>query len=386
MPNFTKEEIELLKKYVTDPVGNVFAITNLEGIVGAIYARYSRAKGGFREVLLKEFIKEGMIDAQRAADLIDRVLVAYGDDSVGELEGAHLSFENISMIVTKEIEDRRIGGSPLQQSTRYVFYDQKDGQDHWRYYRDPKIMASPLAKQYQETMDFIFETYASLVEPLKEYYQKLKTIDEAEYDVLGAGDKQKLADLKTEADQKAFRITYNSDIRTKACDALRCLLPLSTLTNVGIFGNGRFFQNVLTQLYTSPLSEAQEIAEAAHRELNKVIPKYVKRAKRNDYLISCRQKMQVMALNLLSLTPPEEENERVVLMTNGEERIAEEVNTIVFDKNAIRPDQLRTLYQEERDNLTYALMLYEYCRHPLRQLLKIVRQLPPEQKIKIREA
>ena len=50
MPNFTKEEIELLKKYVTDPVGNVFAITNLEGIVGAIYARYSRAKGGFREV------------------------------------------------------------------------------------------------------------------------------------------------------------------------------------------------------------------------------------------------------------------------------------------------------------------------------------------------
>ncbi|MBI3626561.1 hypothetical protein HY224_00760 [Candidatus Uhrbacteria bacterium] len=113
MPLFTPEEIEILKNYVTDPTGNVFAITNLHGIVGAAYARYSRAPGGFREVLLKEFVKEGKINAKKADELIARVLVAYGDDSVGELEGGHVSFENISILATKEIEDRRIGGSPL---------------------------------------------------------------------------------------------------------------------------------------------------------------------------------------------------------------------------------------------------------------------------------
>src|ERR1041385_5987983 len=102
---FTPEEKEILKKYVTSTEDNVFAVKNLEGIVGAVYARYSRAKGGFRETLLKEFIKEGAIDPKHADELIARVLVAYGDDSVGELEGAHVSFEKITMIAAKEIED-----------------------------------------------------------------------------------------------------------------------------------------------------------------------------------------------------------------------------------------------------------------------------------------
>src|SRR3990167_7594245 len=122
---FTENEKKTLEPYVTSTEANVFAITNLSGIVGAAYARYSRAKGGFRETLLKEFIKEGHIDPKHADELIARVLVAYGDDSVGELEGTHVSFEKISMLAAKEIEDHRIGGSPIEQSTRYVFYDQK---------------------------------------------------------------------------------------------------------------------------------------------------------------------------------------------------------------------------------------------------------------------
>src|SRR5690606_24771157 len=150
------------------------------GIVGAVYARYSRAPGGFRDTLLKEFIerkdlnREGWlalvepllnelqqkkaavettpestavdladyadlhrqltaladgistgaaINAKKASALIQRVLIAFGDDSVGELEGAHVSFEDISILATKDIEGRRIGGSPIEQSTRYVFYD-----------------------------------------------------------------------------------------------------------------------------------------------------------------------------------------------------------------------------------------------------------------------
>src|SRR3989338_7369209 len=123
---FTDDEKKLLEPYVTSTEDNVFAIRNLSGIVGAAYARYSRAKGGFRETLLKEFIKEGIIDPKHADELIERILIAYGDDSVGELEGAHVSFERITVIAAKEIEDRRIGGSPMEQSPRYVVYDQKD--------------------------------------------------------------------------------------------------------------------------------------------------------------------------------------------------------------------------------------------------------------------
>src|SRR3989338_11412901 len=176
---YSPEEIELLKKYVTDPASDIFAIKNLPGLVGAIYARYSRAIGGFKDTLLKEFIKEGIIDAKRAQELIERVLVAYGDDSVGELEGAHVSFEKISMLATKEIEDRRIGGSHIEQSTRYVFYDQKVEHGNWLYYRGESLINASFGKQYLETMDFIFETYSSLVEPMKEYFKTLKNRSQA---------------------------------------------------------------------------------------------------------------------------------------------------------------------------------------------------------------
>ena len=149
---FTPDEKKLLQDYVTSADEDVFAIKGMEGMVGAAYARYSRARGVFREVLLKEFIKEGVIDPKHADELIERILIAYGDDSVGELEGAHVSFENISMLATKEIEERRIGGSPIEQSTRYVFYDQKidpsagSGQAHWRYLRGGELLNAPFGK------------------------------------------------------------------------------------------------------------------------------------------------------------------------------------------------------------------------------------------------
>src|SRR3989344_7488174 len=192
---FTDEEKKLLEPYVTDTDGDVFCVRGMHGMAGAAYARYSRAKGGFREVLLKEFIKEGVIDPVHAEELIERILIAYGDDSVGELEGGHVSFENISILATKEIEERRIGGSPIEQSTRYVFYDQKIN-GKYRYYREPKIMASPFAAEYEATMDFAFDTYCSFIEPMKEYYGNLKSLEDAEYDINGDGVKEHYADLK----------------------------------------------------------------------------------------------------------------------------------------------------------------------------------------------
>jgi len=382
---FTSQEKEILQQYVTDTDGDVFCVTNLMGMVGSVYARYSRAKGGFREVLLKEFIKEGLVDVKKAADLIERVLIAYGDDSVGELEGAHLSVENISILATKEIEDRRIGGSPIEQSTRYVFYNQKDEAGHFRYYRDPSIIASALGSEYEQTLDFVFQTYCDLIEPMKTYYQGLKPVDEAEYDVLGTGTKQKLAELTEEKDQKAFTITYNSDIRTKACDSLRSLLPLATVTNVGLFGNGRYFQGVLSHLMTCSLPEAQSLAERAKKQLDQVIPHYVKRAQVSDYRIAVRHKMMTLAENLLSTIEPAKE-EPVVLLDHGELKIVEDINTLVFGQSLVSLQQLTDLMQRERDYLTYGLMLYEYSRHPLKQIIKIIRSLPAESQEKIRQA
>jgi thymidylate synthase ThyX len=354
---FTPEEKKLLADYVTSTEENIFAVKNMPGMVGAAYARYSRAKGGFREVLLKEFLKEGVIDPKHADKLIERILIAYGDDSVGELEGAHVSFEQISMIATKELEDRRIGGSPIEQSTRYVFYDQKNNEGHWLYLRHASLTEAQYGEQYIRTMDRIFEIYAALVEPMRAYFEKKKTLEEAEYDIDGDGVKERYADLKEEKDLKAFRTTYQFDLRTKACDVLRALLPLSTLTNVGMFGNGRFYQGVISHLQTSDIPEAQQIAAQTLTATSELIPQYVRRARRSDYTVSVRQAMHALADEMLASVQSEP------LTTDPEVGL-------------LQPSG-------DRDVDMIASMLYPYARHSLRQLRAFVAGLSSEDKQRI---
>jgi thymidylate synthase ThyX len=343
---FTPQEIEILSRYVTNPTGDTFCV-NIPGLAGAIYARYSRAVTGLRRTLLKEFLKDGELNVTRTQELIERILNEYGDDSVGELEGAHLALEQVSNLVTKVVEDCRIGGSPIEQSTRYVFYDQKDQQGRYKYYRGEEILNSSVGDDYLRTMDFIFDTYAAAVQPLTEYFRKLKPMEEAEYGI--RGEKEKYSAMDTEALQKQFRITYNADLRTKACDILRDLLPASTLTNVGLYGNGRYYQNLLTELYSSDLPECNRRAMEGHTELNKVIPKFVKRAKRDEYMVETSRAIRQAAIEMLKNIRPEQDPLCVLL------------------PHAASPQELL--------NLTLAVCLYPHSKHSLSQLLTLIRQL-----------
>src|SRR5580692_178840 len=172
---FTESQLKILQRYVTNTSSNIFALRNLpEVIKGALFSRYSRSSLGLRSLLLKDFILNeetafqsiaggnGMADGQqddvedqivaikKAQNFYDRILDGYGDDSIGELGGGHLALENISMIGAKIIEDARIGGSPLEKSTRYIYFDQKvDGE--FLFYREPILMTSAYRDIYLET-------------------------------------------------------------------------------------------------------------------------------------------------------------------------------------------------------------------------------------------
>lgn len=372
---FTDEEKQLLQKYVTSTESNVYAVKGMEGMVGAAYARYSRAKGGFRETLLKEFIKEGVVDPVHAEQLIERILIAYGDDSVGELEGAHVSFENVSWVAEKSVVDHRIGGAFITQSTRYVLYDQKDEVGHWLYYRGPELVNSVFGQQYVETMDFCFEIYASLVEPLKTHLEQQKPIEEAEYDINGDGVKERLADLTEERHIKDFRRTYTFELRAKACDILRYLLPLSAFANVGVYGNGRFFQNMISTMLTSNLPEDQSMAAGAEAALKQIIPVYVRRAKRNEYVANIHAHMQelVHTLNL-----------------PVEDRVAGPVYTLsdfsgIVELLVTHGRPVRLAIEEARDVQTIAQMIYPYAQCSLEHCIEAVLKLDPSVRASIQE-
>ncbi|MCH9703694.1 MAG: FAD-dependent thymidylate synthase, partial [Chlamydiae bacterium] len=186
---FTEEQVQILERFVTSTSSNVFVLRNLpEVIKGALFSRYSRSSLGLRSLLLKEFIlgdetefssivgrddshADQFMAIKKAQNFYDRILDGYGDDSIGELGGAHLAVENVSMLAAKALEDCRIGGSPLEKSTRYIYFDQKV-KDQYLYYREPILMTSAYRDAYTQTCDMLFETYSSLIPQVTELMEK----------------------------------------------------------------------------------------------------------------------------------------------------------------------------------------------------------------------
>src|SRR5277367_1745619 len=120
----------LLEKIVTDANGPVYAFTNEASPVfaAAAMARLSRRGSDLREIFLDEFAAmstDGVVDEKAAEGLIDRVVTGYGDDSVQQLINVATVVESASNLLTKKIEWSRLA-SYLEQSTRYIYYDQKD--------------------------------------------------------------------------------------------------------------------------------------------------------------------------------------------------------------------------------------------------------------------
>lgn len=274
---FTEAEVRRLKRYVTNTNKNIFALRNLpEVIKGALFSRYSRSTLGLRSLLLKDFMgndEEASFDAivgsfreaddeptaqiqaiKKAQNFYDRILDGYGDDSIGELGGAHLAIENVSMIAAKSIEDCRIGGSPLEKSTRYIYFDQQV-KGEYMFYREPILMTSAFRQIYISTCNMLFETYRKLIPPLTEMMQE-----------------------RFPKDPEISKAAYTAALRAKVLDCLRGLLPAGTLTNMGVYGNGRFFEGLIQKLQAQNLAELQEVSKGAFDELSKVIPSFVRRS------------------------------------------------------------------------------------------------------------
>jgi thymidylate synthase ThyX len=313
VPTLTPAERESLVPYVTNLDRAVFALRNLPEVVkGALFSRYSRSEKDLRRILLDEFLTDGSLGASittigpqgpgpsvaAAESFFQRVLLAYGDDSVAELAGAHLAVENASLLAAKAIEDSRIGISPLEKSTRYVRFDRLDGQGQYAYYREPALPQ----EIYGKAMDSLFSTYSDLIAKVTDrvrskYPQGLSETERA----------------------------WHSATRARALDLCRGLLPAGTLTNIGLYGNGRSFEYLLIKLSANELPECRRLAREIHRELSDVIGVFVRRAFDDAYGGQAVKQLETSRKALQSLAP-------VPSHTKTSSRPS--VTLVDFDKNA----------------------------------------------------
>ena len=363
---FTPEEKVILSSYVTNTDRSIFTLTNLpEVIKGALFSRYSRSTLGLRTLLLRDFIQKkeskfaeiqagaknpdtaqnAKLAIESAQNFYDRILDGYGDDSIGELGGAHLALENISILATKTVQDSRIGGSPLEKSTRYVSFADKikltSGKEEFRFYQEPTLLNSVHRDLYLETCRNLFETYIRFTEPMRKHVRK-----------------------QLPRDPEISKAAYERSVVARAYDIIRGLLPSATLTNMGVFGNGRFFETLITKLRAEPIKELNEIGQFSYEELTKVIPSFVRRADaEHRYFQDFRnfgQAQQELVRNFA-------ETHLGQLKANT----TESVRLIDFDPEA--------------ETKLLAALLYSHSGLPLQQIRESVSAMPDTEKIKLIE-
>jgi thymidylate synthase ThyX len=271
--DFSDREKSILDQHFSNTDKYVFAITTPRQVDrGALMSRYSRSDKTMRKIFLDEFVT----NPNRGKEFYSKILSEYGDDSVAELGEAQIAVEWISNIAAKKIEDQRIGLSYLEKSSRYIPFDHKVS-NMYKYYRDDRIIKSKYADQYIESCDHAFDVYSKSINLMQKFISEIEPIDDfVYYDSISKSEKP-FHKLMNQQDIESGKKVYNSTVRSKTLDILRNLLPTATLTNLGITGNGRAFEYLLTRLYCSELNELKDLAHLMNSELNCVIPSFIKR-------------------------------------------------------------------------------------------------------------
>ncbi len=252
----TEDGRQFLADAITNTEDNVYAFTGEKlppMTAAAAMARLSRRGDDMRITILDEFAKNLGKDEQ----LLQRVITAYGDDSVQQLVGQHLVVEEASNLLTKKLEWGRLA-SYLEQSTRYIFFDQKDRHGKYKYVV-PEHFDSITKQTYVQKMDHIFDLYSEMVHKLTDYVQVNSSTPKSERDM-----------------------AWKGATRAQACDAIRPVLPVATKATVGIFASGQALESLIMHLLSDELPEARATGQKILDESRKVIPTFLERADKPD--------------------------------------------------------------------------------------------------------
>lgn len=326
-----------LNSAVSNTNDSVYAFTEVLSptTIAAAMARLSRRGDDMRITLLDEFAAA----AGKDEALLQRVITAYGDDSVQQLVGQYLVVENASNLLTKKLEWGRLAAY-LEQSTRYIYFDQKDSRGNYRYYT-PDSLKKAHRKEYQRLLNQIFDLYSQMVRELTEYVQAQSTVPQNERD--GA---------------------WKAATRAQACDAIRPVLPVATTSTVGIYASGQALESLIMHLLSDQLPEAVAVGQQILDECRKVIPTFLERADKADrggatiaYRANTYRAMQELAQKYL---PQTYSNEQL-------------------------PVQLTSVWPRNETDLV-ADMLYEHASQPLKEIQKSVQSWSYERKLKVFEA
>lgn len=203
---------------------DIFAIVGLSPEVQAVaFAKYSRSQESVKTVI------DDLTD-EKSAEFHEKWVIGYGDASVADMAMIAIALENVSMVATKAVEDHRLA-SYQEKSTRYVPFDPTRYHRPACFEQDPELRAI-YADGIQNLMDGYTHILESMVAHFRAKYPKPEDMGEK---------------------------PYESRLRARALDVARYVLPISTLTNMGMIGSAREIRYMISRLLASPYQEVREV-------------------------------------------------------------------------------------------------------------------------------
>jgi thymidylate synthase ThyX len=316
-------------------------------------AKYSRSALSMRESLAE-------INDQKAEKFLNTFYFQYGHRSIADL--AHIAFaiERLSILAaTIAADEPRWDGQ--ERSTRYQNF-QKSG------YYVPDFAADDTARStYRDAIDQLFHEYSFFSEKMFGYLKERTP---------------KPVEMKQEA--------YERTVRARAFDLSRYLLPLATNTSLGQIVSARTLENQVSRLLSHTHAEVRRLGEllrraaqepaydvnyAKARELLeqissdssdiaerashfllrdvRVAPTLMKYAEPNAYEIETRRELTAAAAELL-----------------GNIAIEDAPTVDLLDDDPLEVELAATL-------------LYQYSRHPYRQIRNVVAEMSEAQRSEI---
>lgn len=207
----------------TKSYGQPWRIYGIHGlpaqITAALFSRFSRTHLSAEQLLSTEFwpeIQDIPVPRKASAngyshEFFDRVLGAYGDESVAEMGTLDIVLEGIPIWLAMLVQNARFGFSCIEKSTRYV----------------PIINRAELvtSTQFDEINQDMIERQRMLCNDLQNALHKQLI---------------KPADVSKAA--------WERTLQAHALDCTRGLLPLGTATNVAVHANARAWADIICDL------------------------------------------------------------------------------------------------------------------------------------------
>jgi len=219
--------------------------------IAVAFAKSSRSPEPFDQIA-----KE--LNDQKSSEFHEKWVVGYGHSSVAEHAVLSLAIENVSILATKVLEDNRLA-SYTEKSTRYQTFDKT------KYYKPANVMASTLGKLYESTADYLLDSYLEMIDAIIPFLKKKYP--------------------RTDQPERLYEI----QIKNKALDNIRYVLPIATLTNLGMTANARALEHAAVKLLSHPLQEMKEIGEELKAAAMSVTPTLIKYVKPNQYLMGVQE-------------------------------------------------------------------------------------------------